>query len=116
VGGPVATIVLVTISAATERRWIGVAGYLVFGLSWVVRQIAVHWFFSETTSRRIFAVLRPVSFVLGFVAAAATDSAWWVLIGAIVYLTTMPLVDAVEWWRGKRSTPKEVDASAPRGG
>jgi hypothetical protein len=113
VAGPVATIVLVVISAATERRWIAVAGYVVLGLSWVVRQTVAHWISSGTTARRIFAVLRPASFILGFVVAAATDSAWWVLVGLILYLTILPLVDAIDWWRGRRSASRGQTTALP---
>jgi hypothetical protein len=116
VAGFGAPIVLVAISVATERPWIAVAGYLVFGLGWVARQVLGPWMSGETKWRRIVAVLRPVAFVSGFLATAATDSAWWVLGGLIVYLAILPLADAVAWWRGRQSTPQGADAGAPREG
>jgi hypothetical protein len=104
--GPACAIVLVVISATTERRWIAVAGYVVLGLTWGVRQAMLVWTYSKTTLQRSAAVLRPASLVLGFVAAAAFDSGWWVLAGLIVSLTILPLADVVERRRSRDSVPE----------
>lgn len=106
-------IVLVAISLATERRWIAVAGYLVFGLGWIARQALGLWISSETTWRRIVAVVRPVAFMSGLLATVATDSAWWVLGGAIIHLGILPLVDAVERRRGRRAASEVTSQALP---
>jgi hypothetical protein len=113
IAGPATMIALVAISVTTERPWLATAGFLVFGLSWAARQTLLIWMSSEATLRRIAAVLQPASFVLGGVAAAATGSGWWVLGGGVVYLSILPLADAVERRRGQRSTSP---GSLPRSG
>lgn len=100
IAGVVALFGLGVLGAATGQRWLLVAGLLVYGLSWTYRSAATHLVVADTTPSRVVAVVRPASLVLGFVLASALGSAWWFAAGAVVFLSTRPLLEAFE--RGRR--------------
>ena len=99
IAGVVALFGLGVLGAATGQRWLLVAGLLVYGLSWTYRSAATHLVVADRL-RRVVAVVRPASLVLGFVLASALGSAWWFAAGAVVFLSTRPLLEAFE--RGRR--------------
>jgi hypothetical protein len=87
-----------------HRRWISVVALVLFGLVWAARHAALLWTRAESPVKRVAAVLRPGSLLLGAFIGVLTYSAWWILPTAVVYVAVLPIADAIER-RRDRSVP-----------